>query len=162
MTENLRESYRIDADPDLVTELFHEGRVKPCTLHNLSAGGAKVTSALSMGEGAQCTLGVRLGPSIRTSSATPQYVSFLMEVMEATPRADHSFDFRLRSMTAPGSPEYEAAAKLVFTAQRARLAKRSGTGPSSPMVVDEQRRRRLRLPLVARFSKRSLRPDNRD
>ena len=161
MTENLRESFRIEADPDLETELFHEGRVKPCSLHNLSAGGAKVTSAISMPQGAQVTLGVRLGSELRTSQSTPQYVSFLMEVLEATPRPDHAFDYRLRSTTGPGSQEYETAAKLVFAAQRARLAKRSGVEPSSPMVVDEERRRGLRIPLLARFTKRSMRPDDR-
>lgn len=159
MTENLRESFRIDADPDLVAELFHEGRVKPCALHNLSAGGAKVTSAISMPQGAQCTLGVRLGPGIRSAQGTPQYVSFLMEVLEATPRPDHSFDYRLRSTTGPGSAEYETAAKLVFAAQRSRLASRSGAEGASPMVVDEERRRRLRLRIVPRFSRRSMRPD---
>lgn len=162
MTENLRESYRIESHPDLDAELFHEGRVAPCSVHNLSAGGAKVTSALAMPAGAQCTLGVRLGPGLRSSGSIPPYVSFLMEALDSVPRPDGSFDYRLRSTTAPGSPEYESASKLVFAAQRARQAQLTGAGQASPMVVDETRRRRLRLPRVARFSKRSMRPDQHD
>lgn len=162
MTENLRESFRVEPDSGLEAELFHEGRVAPCMVDNLSAGGAKVTSALSMPAGAQCTLGVRIAPGLRTSEGTPSYVSFLMEVLEGTPRPDHSFDYRLRSTTGPGSEQYEAAAKLVFAAQRSLLARTSGAEPASPMVGSPERRRRLRIPRPPRFTKKSLRPGQGD
>lgn len=160
MDENQRDSFRVEPAPGLEAELFHEGRIAPCVLHNLSAGGAKVTSPLAMSSGAHCTLGVR-------STAAPgrqqeSYVSFLMEVLEATREADDAFSYRLRSMTAPGSAEYEAAAKLVFDAQRAILAGGSGAEPSSPMVSDTERRRRLRVLRPPRFTKRSLRPGSSD
>lgn len=162
MSENLRETFRIDAEAELEAELFHEGRVSPCSVHNLSAGGAKVASRLAMPAGAQCTLGVRLGPSLRTGAKIPPYVSFLMEALEAIPLEDGEIEYRLRSTTAAGSSQYEAAAKLVFATQRAIIAQRTGASDASPMVVDEERRKRFRLPSVARFSKRSLRPGRRD
>jgi hypothetical protein len=160
MTENLRETFRVEPGHELDAELFHEGRVAPCQLENLSAGGARVRSALAMPQGAQCTLGVRLGEAMRGAS-TPTYVSFLMEVLEATSIEESSaYDYRLRSTTAPGSPEYETAAKLVFAAQRTALAAKSGTAqPASPMASDEERRRRFWMPRAPRFGKRAMRPD---
>jgi len=161
MTQNQRESFRIDADPDLKAELFHEGRVGPCHLFNLSAGGAKVTSTLSMLPGSHCTLGVRFGSQLRPSVAIP-YVSFLMDVLEAHPIDSDMTEYRLRSMTTPGLSEYEAAAKLVFAAQQHALARESGSDAASPMVSEPERRSRFRLPRRARFTRRSLRPDSRD
>lgn len=161
MDENQRESFRVEPASDLEAELFHEGRVVPCVLDNLSAGGAKVTSAIAMPTGAHCTLGVRT--AVTSPGRGPAtYVSFLMEVLEATPAADERTDYRLRSMTAPGSAEYEAAARLVFEAQRSALAASSGAEPSSPMASDPARRRKLRVLRRPRFSKRSLRPGRPD
>lgn len=158
MTENQRETFRIEPDSDLEAELFHEGRVTPCELENLSAGGAKVTSSLQMAAGAQCTLGVRLGQSLRSSTPIP-YVSFLMEVLDLETTVDGPTTYRLRSTTAEGSPEREAAAKLVFEAQRRARSRATGADESSPMVSDEERRTKLRVEQQPRFSKRSLRPD---
>ena len=158
MGDNLRETFRIEADSDLEAELFHEGRMKPCAIENLSAGGAKVTSAVSIPEGARCTLGVRLGHGLRPATAPEPYVRFEMEVLESTPRSDHSFDYRLRSTMEPGSPAYEAAQKLVFAAQRAALAKRTGASQASPMVTDEERHKRIRAEKKPRFSRGSTRP----
>ncbi len=157
MTENQRESFRIGPDSDLKAELFHEGRITPCQLENLSAGGAKVTSEVRMPAGAQCTLGVRLGSSMRASTAIP-YVSFLMEVLDRDDPASGPVTYRLRSTTAPGSDEYEAAAKLVFEAQRQSRSRATGTDEASPMASDEERRSKLRVPKRPRFTKRSLRP----
>jgi hypothetical protein len=157
VTENQRESFRIGPDSDLQAELFHEGRVSPCRLVNLSAGGAKVTSDLRMPPGAQCTLGVRLGASMRPSTSIP-YVSFLMEVLDDDLPERGPFTYRLRSTTAPGSAQYEAAAKLVFAAQRQERSRETGTDESSPMASDEERREQLRVSKPARFSKKSLRP----
>ncbi len=157
MTENQRESFRIGPDSDMQAELFHEGRIAPCRIDNLSAGGAKVTSELRMPPGAQCTLGVRLGTAMRTSTTVP-YVSFLMEVLDDVLPETGPITYRLRSTTAPGSAEYEAAAKLVFAAQRQARARETGTDESSPMVSDEERRAKLRVEQQARFSKKSLRP----
>lgn len=157
MTENQRESFRIGPDSDLRAELFHEGRISPCRLENLSAGGAKVTSELRMPAGAQCTLGVRLGSSMRVST-TISYVSFLMEVLDLDAPPTGPVTYRLRSTTAPGSDEYEAAAKLVFEAQRQTRSRTTGTDEASPMASDEDRRSKLRVPKKQRFSKGSLRP----
>lgn len=157
MTENQRESFRIGPDSDMQAELFHEGRIAPCTLENLSAGGAKVTSELRMPPGAQCTLGVRLGASMRTTGSV-QYVSFLMEVLDDALPEQGPVTYRLRSTTGPGSAEYEAAAKLVIAAQRQARARETGSDEASPMVSDEERRAKLRTEQQARFSKKSLRP----
>ncbi len=161
MTDDQREAFRIDADDEIRAELFYEGRVAPCALENLSAGGAKLTSALAMDPATQCTLGVRLGRINQGSGA--RYVSFLMEVLDAEPAPDGSTtSYRLRSLTAPGTPEYEEAARLVFEAQRRRLGAASGAGEASPMASDEERRRKLRTEQRPRFSKRSLRPGSGD
>lgn len=157
MTENQRETFRVEPSSDLYAELFHEGRVTPCALENLSAGGARARTSLAMPPGAQCTLGVRLGESVRRSDRTPAYVSFLMEVIERSTAPDGRYDYRLRSTTGPGSDQYEEAAKLVFTVQRTQLAKRSGSDEASPMAAEPERRRRLRSVLRRRFSRRSVR-----
>lgn len=159
MTENHRESYRVDAGPDLEADLFHEGRVTRCVLRNLSAGGASVSSPLSLPVGTRCTLGVRLGTEHRATSTTLPYVSFLMEVLDASPGRRGNTDYRLRSISPPGSREHEAAAHLVFEADRRRRARASGIDSATPMSSDPERRRRLRNPFRQRFSKGSLRPD---
>jgi hypothetical protein len=157
MSENQRETFRIGPDSDLQAELFHEGRVAPCRIENLSAGGAKVTSDLRMPAGAQCTLRVHLGTSTRESTSA-SHAEFLMEVLDDVPPEQGPVTYRLRSTTGPGSAEYEAAAKLVFAAQRQALARGTGADEASPMVSDEERRARLRTEQQARFSKKSLRP----
>ena len=159
MTEDQREAFRLDAGDELRAELFYEGRVAPCTLENLSAGGARLVSSLQMDPATQCTLGVRLGK--RAHAPGVRYVSFLLEVLDATPAADGT-SYRLRSLTAPGTPEYEEAAKLVFEMQRQRLGAASGADEASPMATDEQRRQQLRTPKRRRFSKGSLRPGQGD
>lgn len=159
MADNQRESFRIDADPELQAELFHEGRVAPCRLLNLSAGGALVECALDLPPGTQCTLGVRLRGKL--AGAGLPYVSFLMEALEATEGQAPS-THRLRSMTGPGSQQYEDASKLVFEAQRLRRAAESGSAQASPMASDPDRRRQLRPQARPRFSKGSLRPDQPD
>jgi hypothetical protein len=156
MQENQRESFRIDGEP-FRAELFHEGKVAPCSVENLSAGGASVSSSMSMPVGSQCTVGVRLADSLRGDGVG--YVSFLMEVLEAAAQGE-SFQYRLRNTTAPGSTQFEAATKLVFEAQRRRRAGATGTDEASPMVTDQERRRRLRTDPRPRFSKGSLRPDS--
>lgn len=159
MAENQRESFRIEADPEMQAELFHEGRVAPCRLLNLSAGGAMVECDLELTPRTQCTLGVRLRGAL--AGAGVPYVSFLMEVLEPIDPAAPT-TYRMRSMTGPGSPEYEEASKLVFEAQRRRRAATSGTAEASPMASDPDRRRRLRPQPKPRFSKGSLRPDRPD
>lgn len=169
MSENQRESFRVEPDDATMhAELFHEGRVAPCTLHNLSAGGARVTSRLALRAGTQCTLGVRLTGALLASAPKP-YVSFHMEVLDATPitaegsqDATPSFDYRLRSITGPGSSEYEGAAKLVFAAQRRELSATSGAEPATPMVSERERRRTFWLPRRRRFSRDDLRPGSGD
>lgn len=159
MAENQRESFRIDADPELEAELFHEGRVAPCRLLNLSAGGAMIECDLDLPTGSQCTLGVRLRGSL--AGAGVPYVSFLMEALEPTDSQERS-THRLRSTTGPGSQQYEDASRLVFEAQRLRRAAESGTAGASPMASDPDRRRQLRPQPRPRFSKGSLRPDGSD
>lgn len=160
MTENLRESFRIEADSDLEAELFHQGRARSCTVENLSAGGAKVASTLEVPVGAACTLRVRLGPGLRHAAPEP-FVSFAMEVLESS-AGGGALQYRLRSTAQPGSVEYEAGTKFMFAAQRARRAMETGREVASPMVVDPERRRRFRVPSMKRFTKKSFRPDSHD
>jgi hypothetical protein len=159
MADNQRESFRIEADSDLEAELSLGGRTAPCTVENLSAGGAKLSSRLEVPAGTQCTLRARLGPGLRTDRTPSRFVELPVEVLEATPRTgSESIDYRLRSTAEPGSPAYEAMQKLIFAAQRAAAAKRTGASMASPMVTDEQRHERIRAEKKSRFSRGSLRP----
>ena len=160
MSKNLRESFRVGGEADIEAELFHEGKVAPCLVINLSAGGAKVISELDVPAGSQCTLGIRLTSKIK--GWNEPYVSFLMEVLQVTYGLDGRRVCRLKNMTAPGTADYEMAAKLVFEAQRRLLAKSTGTDAASPMVSDEARRAELRPPERPRYSKDSLQPGQGD
>ncbi len=158
MTENQRESFRIGSDAGLEAELLHQGRAAPCTLDNLSAGGAKLTSELQVPQGAECMLRLRLGSELRPASDT-SYASLPMEVLERDDTVAGTVTYRLRSTSQPGSAEYEAATKLVLAAQRLQRAQQLGTDEASPMASDDERRAKLRVPKQQRFSKGSLRPD---
>jgi hypothetical protein len=162
MDENLRESFRIQADSDLEAELQHGRLTGRCSVVDLSAGGAKVKSTLQVIEGGRCTLRARLGSGLRGPSTITAFVSFPMEVLSANQRPDGSIEYRLRNTAQPGSPEYEEAVKLITLAQRAALAKRTGASQASPMVSDEERRRRLRTESKPRFGKGSTRPGSND
>lgn len=152
MTENQRESFRIGPDAGLEVELLRAGRSIPCELVNLSAGGAKVTTAVALEPGEQCTLTLQLGRELRTQGKTA-VVRLPMEVLDGS-----GSTVRLRSTSASGSPEYEAATRLLLEAQRLQRARKTGTDDASPMVSDEERRARLRRQDGPRFSKGSLRP----
>lgn len=154
---NQRESFRVHAHHALQAELFHEGRVEQCGVLNLSAGGANISTTLLMKPGSQCTIRVKLEGMSPPGSL--DYVSFLMEILEMfESKGSHNYTYRLKNTTEAGSPEYEAAMKFVFEAQRRLLAHEAGTSDSSPMVSDEARRNQLRVEHPPRFSKDSMRP----
>ena len=159
MADNQRESFRIEADSDLEAQLSHSGRTAPCRIENLSAGGAKLSCDLDLPAGTRCTLRARLGPGLRDPRTTTAFVELPVEVLEAHPTpGSESIAYRLRSTAEPDSPPYEAMQKLIFAAQRAAAAKRTGASMASPMVTDEQRHERIRAEKKSRFSKGSLRP----
>lgn len=159
MADNQRETFRIEADSDLEAQLSHAGRTASCTIENLSAGGARLSCDLDVPAGARCTLRARLGPGLRDPRTATEFVDLPVEVLEATPRTgSESIEYRLRATSAPGSPEYESMQKLIFAAQRAAAAKRTGASMASPMVTDEQRHERIRSEKKSRFSRGSLRP----
>ncbi|MCW2925677.1 MAG: hypothetical protein JWM98_3081 [Thermoleophilia bacterium] len=160
MNENLRESFRIGPEAELEAELVHGGRTVRCTVRNLSAGGAKVSTDLEVEPGAACTLRVRIPASQPGANPAP-WVEFETEVLEVD-GAGPARAVRLRNVTATGSPQYEGAAKLVFEAQRRARARESGSSVASPMASDEERRRALRPADRPRYSRGSLRPDQRD
>lgn len=173
MSENQRESFRVEPDGvSLAAELFHEGRVEPCELVNLSAGGAKVRSRLRVQAGRQCTLGVRLEGS-KPGSTAVSYVSFHSEVIEATTLpfeeddptglglgdpARPTYEYRLRNLMTAGSNEYEEAAKFVVEAQRWAISAKTGLASASPMASERERRRGFWPSRRGRFGRGSLRP----
>ena len=161
MTDNSRETFRVEPSSAITATLTHAGRTSPCELGNLSAGGAQVTSVLSMPAGTQCSLHVHLTP---TSDRQAQTTSVLlsMDVVEMRAVADELIEYRLQNMTAPGSTEHESAMRIVLAAQRSLLGEATGASEASPMASDPARRSRLRPRLLARITKRSLRPDHRD
>ncbi|MCW2956080.1 MAG: hypothetical protein JWO69_949 [Thermoleophilia bacterium] len=150
---NQRDSFRIDETFE--AELFHEGRVAPCSVQNLSAGGALVTARLDMPSGSYCTLGIRLDPELAATTGQ-EYFSFHMEVLEPAPSQLPSAH-RLRTASGPGSPEYEAAARLVVAAQRRSRARQTGAVEASPMSHDSEQPRRRRSIFKRRFGKNSTR-----
>lgn len=155
MRPNRRESYRIEQTFE--AELFHEGRVVACQVLDFSAGGARVESPLEMQRGTQCTLGLRLEPALAREAGV-DYLSFMMEVLDAQPRPHAQLGYRLRTIARPGTKTYERAMRTVLAAQRMALARESDAAGASPMVSDEERRSRFRVPFVTRFTKGSLRP----
>ena len=153
--DNQRQSFRVEAR--IEGELFHEGRVVPCMVENLSAGGAAVTTGLELEAGTQCTLGLRMDREQRAALGV-DYLSFHMEVLEASPVRGGDMLYRLRNLTSEGSKAYERANKLVFDAQRRARAEETGTGEASPLASDRERRGGLRRIRRPRFSKGSMRP----
>lgn len=155
MSENLRETFRVYTTFE--AELFHEGRVVPCTVTDISAGGARVESGLEMPSGAHCTLGLRLEGSLEEEAGMP-YVSFHMEVLEATEIPGGERQYRMRNMSGVGSKEHDEAMRVVFAAQRRQLAQRSGTELSSAAPHDDpEPRRRPRSKFSIRFGRGSTR-----
>lgn len=153
--ENRRETFRARLDVD--AEIFHEGRVVACNVTDLSAGGARIESGIELPIGTQCTLGMRLGDELARATGT-EYLSWHLEVLDRTELPGDLHEYRVRSLSTPGSDAYEAAHKVVFEAHRRALAAERGTEDASPMASDEERREQLREPDQARFSRSSLRP----
>jgi hypothetical protein len=157
---NQRDSVRIDEH--LEAEVFVDGRVIPCSIENLSAGGARIHSIAELQAGQQCTLGIRLPSDLQRATGLP-YVSFHLEVLESEALRGGLNAYRTRNLTGPGNQDYEEAAKLVFAMQRRILAASSGADESSPMVGptgDASRRRRRGI--RGRFGRGSLRPGSSD
>lgn len=159
-SDNQRSSYRVGAD-DFEAELFHEGRVVPCHVINLSAGGALIRTGLEMADGTQCTLGLDLEGELASATGI-RYVSFHMEVLEQVPVHGGELNVRLRNLTGEGSKAYEQAQKIVFEAQRRARARETGSEKASPMASDQVRRKRFRGLGSARFGKGSTRPGQGD
>lgn len=157
MDEQQRQSFRIDSH--FPGELFHEGRVAPCEVLNLSAGGARVHTRMELRSGAVCTLGIPLDSDLEKAAGT-SYVSFHMFVLDAVPQADgEHIDYRLQHVASSNETagEYELATRVVFAAQRRELAHESGAEDASPMVSDHERRKSLISRMKPRFSRGSVR-----
>jgi len=159
MDDNQRDSFRLERNFE--AELSHEGRVSACVVTNLSAGGARIQTTFEMRTGRSCTLGILLDPRTRAEAGVDQ-VSFHMEILERTELPEAMIEYRLRNATGPGSSEYETAARLVVQAQRQMIAAETGAGEASPMVSDDDRRRRFRIPVRPRFGKGNMRPGSDD
>jgi len=158
MSDNLRDSFRVWPEEELVAELLDGGRTYSCALVNLSAGGAKVEGAhVDLEIGSACVLRLRLSADLSGRTGASD-LHLPVEVLERTETPDGSV-YRMRSAPEPGSSEYEATAKLVFEAQRRQRARENGRNITSPMVSDQDRRRDQRPARRQRFGKGSLRPD---
>lgn len=161
MDENLRSTFRVPAVPGLDAHLRHDGRSHPCSIENLSAGGARLESPLVLPPGAGCMLAVRvLDPS--TPAVAVPFLEIPMEVLERLDEDSNHHVYRLHSLAPEGSKDYEAAMHLVFDAQRRARALQTGADQASPMVSDETRRDQLRTSTTQRFSSGSLRPGTDD
>jgi hypothetical protein len=157
MAEQHRESFRVESH--LSGELFHEGRVAPCDVQNLSAGGARVTSRMQLRPGAVCTLGIPLDGDLEQAAGT-RYVSFHMYLLDAVPLEDGELvDYRLKHVSSSNEAggDYQLATKVVFAAQRRELAHESGADEASPMVSTHERRKGFMSRIKPRFSRGSVR-----
>ena len=154
-SDEQRGSFRVEAR--IEGELFHEGRVVPCEVENLSAGGAAVTTGLELEPGTQCTLGLRMDREQRAATGL-DYLSFHMEVLEGTAQRGGDIHYRMRNLTSEGSDAYERAQKLVFDAQRRARAAETGSDEASPLASDRDRRTGLKRIRRPRFSRGSMRP----
>jgi len=156
MTENQRESFRADPGPEVEAQLVWRLRSAPCTVLDLSAGGAKVTSTLAMPKGTDCTLRLQIGEALRSATKFDD-VQLPMTVLDSSSE-DGLVTYRLKNQVGPGAFQYEAATKLVLEAQRRARAAAAGIEDASPMATDEERRASLRTQRTPRFGKGSLRP----
>ncbi|MCW2950335.1 MAG: PilZ domain [Thermoleophilia bacterium] len=156
MDEQQRESFRVEAPLD--GEIFHAGRVAPCEVRNLSAGGARVATRMQLATGDVCTLGLPLDSEHERATGT-DYASFHMYVLDAVPQDDDMVDYRLQHVTSPeyATGAYQTAMQLVFAAERLRLNEGSPMEGASPMVSTHERRRGLMSKMRPRFSRGSVR-----
>jgi len=157
MEEQQRKSFRVE--PQIAGELFHEGRVAPCDVLNLSAGGARVQTTMPLRSGSVCTLGIPLDGELERAAGTG-YVSFHMYVLDAVPQTERELvDYRLQhvSSSTESAGEYQLATKVVFASQRRDLAHESGADEASPMASTPARRRSFAARLKPRFSRGSVR-----
>ena len=146
---NQRSSFRIDENLD--AELHYRGRVHPCQIVNLSAGGARIRTQIELTRERTCMVEVPL-PKELARSAGRAVVQLHLEVLDSTPD-DQQFVTRMRSLDAPGSPEQEATAKLVFALQRRARAAQSGAEDASPMQTTAESIRRERSRAKLRISR---------
>lgn len=155
---NQRSSFRIDEELD--AELHHRGRVIPCRIVNLSAGGARVLSDQDLPRDRTCMVQVPLTGDLATSVGAP-VANMHLEVLDSTP-GEGGFVTRMRSLDGPGSPEHESTAKLVFALQRRARAAQSGAAEASPMRTTAESIRRERSRPKLRISRSLWRaPDKR-
>lgn len=161
-SENKRQAFRVPFN--VQAELFYNGLVSPCLVINMSAGGMLVASELEIPPGSEATLGLRLFDELR-AAAELDYISFQLEVLEVIedPASDVTArQYRCRNLTNEGSPQYERARRIVFEAERQRLATASGASQASPMASSPERRDSLKTRSVQRYGKQSLNPNLRD
>ncbi|MCW2972163.1 MAG: hypothetical protein JWN72_436 [Thermoleophilia bacterium] len=157
MDEQQRQSFRVESH--FAGELFHEGRVAPCDVLNLSAGGARVQTRMRLASSAVCTLGIPLDADLEKAAGVG-YVSFHMYVLDAVPHeGDELVDYRLQHVSSPSETAggYQLATRVVFAAQRRDLAHESGADQASPMVSTHERRLGFMSRTKARFSRASIR-----
>ncbi len=148
MTINHRETFRIHPE-DFDARLQWQGRAFACTIENVSAGGAKVTTDATPPTDAPVSLIVRARS--QPAGAAAVETTFPMIVLETG-----AGWLRLRSSVE------DSLSHLVFEAQRIARARETGADESSPMASDEQRRSELRTEQRPRFSRGSTRPGFED
>lgn len=157
-SENKRHAYRVPFN--VQAELFHNGFIAPCLVINMSAGGMLIASELQIQQGEEATLGLRLFDELKEVAGL-DYLSFQVEVLEVLPDPHEDVEaiqYRCRNMTSEGSPQYERARKIVFEAERQRLARASGAAGASQMASSGERREALKPKTVPRYSKQSINP----
>jgi hypothetical protein len=91
-------------------------------------------------------------PQSLAPAAGVERVMLHLEVLDSTPD-EKNFITRMRSLDAPGSPEQEATAKLVFALQRRARAAQSGADDASPMQTTSESIRRERSRNKLRISR---------
>lgn len=161
MATNQRSSFRIDENLD--AELHYRGRVHPCTVVNLSAGGARIRSHVQLVRERTCMVRIPLDGELARGAGS-EMVSLHLEVLDAIDGED-GCTARLRSLDPPGSPEQETAAKLVFALQRRARAAQSGADDASPMKATQdsiRRERQVDQPHLKRAVWNPLRRRKRD
>ena len=166
-----REYFRVEGADVLVAELELGGRTHPCTVDNMSAGGACVRVFASGAPGDRVRLRVRTSRDDELAgAAAPPYVAFAGEILDVSTEpmagSPHAGDaqsiVRLRFVPESGSAGADAATRIVFEAQRLLRARSLGTDDASPMATDPERRAALRPSFEPRFNRGSLRPDTRE
>lgn len=130
------------------------------TLVDISEAGVRLATNAEIHAGSTAMLRLPLDGALADATSSRE-LHLSVTVLDTMPGdADTGFRFRCTIDGFRGTDSYGALQRLVFAAERARIAAERDTA-ASPMATSSERRSLLRPARPSRFSKRSLHPNVR-